>query len=315
MVMTPERYKQIKSIFQSAVELPRSEQAIFLDEACSGDEGLRREIEDLLSSHGRVKDSIEAIASEVAAAMLAEPQSRSLIGRQIGAYQIIEQIGRGGMGEVYLAQDGRLGRKVALKLLPAKFAADAERVRRFEQEARSASALNHPNVIVIFEIGAADGAHYIATEYVAGQNLRQMMAGERMSFGAALSVATQVTNALVEAHKAGVLHRDIKPENLMVRPDGVVKVLDFGLAKLLDRRPEFANDAGGSTASGMVMGTARYMSPEQARGQEVDARTDIFSLGVTLYEMIAGKAPFDGRTSMDVIAAILPVDPAPLVGV
>jgi len=312
MVMTPERYKQIKSIFQSAVELPRSEQAIFLDEACSGDEGLRREIEDLLSSHGRVKDSIEAIASEVAAAMLAEPQSRSLIGRQIGAYQIIEQIGRGGMGEVYLAQDGRLGRKVALKLLPAKFAADAERVRRFEQEARSASALNHPNVIVIFEIGAADGAHYIATEYVAGQNLRQMMAGERMSFGAALSVATQVTNALAEAHKAGVLHRDIKPENLMVRPDGVVKVLDFGLAKLLDRRPEFANDAGGSTASGMVMGTARYMSPEQARGQEVDARTDIFSLGVTLYEMIAGKAPFDGRTSMDVIAAILHVNPTPL---
>src|SRR5262245_27157505 len=232
--------------------------------------------------------------------------------QELANYRIVSLLGRGGMGEVYLAEDKRLHRKVALKLLPAKFTADADRVRRFEREARSASALNHPNNIIIFEIGAADGAHYIATEYVAGQTLRQMMAGERMSFGDALSVATQVANALAEAHKAGVLHRDIKPENLMVRPDGVVKVLDFGLAKLLDRRPEFANDAWVSTASGMVMGTARYMSPEQARGEEVDARTDIFNLGIVLYEMVTGRAPFDGRTSMDVIAAILHVNPTPL---
>src|SRR5262245_20627693 len=179
MVMTPERYKQIKSVFQSAVELPRSEQAIFLDKACSGDEGLRREVEDLLSSHGRVKDSIEVIASEVAATMLAEPQSGSLIGQRIGAYQIINQIGRGGMGEVYLARDTRLDRQVALKLLPPRFSEDDQRVRRFRQEARAASALNHPNILTIHEIGevktAVGALHFIATEFIEGRTMRELI--------------------------------------------------------------------------------------------------------------------------------------------
>src|SRR5215813_6948557 len=236
MVVTPERYKQIKSIFQSAVELPRSEQAIFLDKAFSGDEGLRREVEDLLSSHGQVNDSIEVIASEAVATMLAEPQSGPLIGQRIGAYQIIDQIGRGGMGEVYLAQDTRLGRQVALKLLPPRFTEDAQRVQRFRQEARAASALNHPNIITIHEIGEAPtesgGAHFIATEFIEGRTLRELIRNGGMNLGESLEVGIQVASALSAAHAAGITHRDIKPENIMLRPDGYVKVLDFGLAKL-----------------------------------------------------------------------------------
>src|SRR5215475_233646 len=195
MMMTPERYKQIKSIFQSAVDLPHSEQAIFLDKACSGDEGLRREVEDLLSSHGQVKDSIEVIASEVAATMLAEPQSGSLIGRQIGAYKILDQIGQGGMGEVYLARDTRLGRQVALKLLPPRFTEDAQRLQRFRQEARAASALNHPNIITIHEIGEAPtesgGAHCIATEFIEGHTLRELIRNGGIKRGESLDVAMQ----------------------------------------------------------------------------------------------------------------------------
>src|SRR5262245_34552471 len=232
MVMTPERYKQIKSIFQSAVDLQRSEQAIFLDKACSGDEGLRREVEDLLSSHGQVKDSIEVIASTVAAAMLTRPQYGSFIGRQIGAYQIINQVGRGGMGEVYLALDARLGRQVALKLLPPRFTEDAQRVQRFRQEARAASALNHPNILTIYEIGEFEGRHFIATEFIEGRTLRELIKNGGMKLGEALEVAMQVASALSTAHAAGIVHRDIKPENIMLRPDGYVKVLDFGLAKL-----------------------------------------------------------------------------------
>jgi serine/threonine protein kinase/Flp pilus assembly protein TadD len=310
--MTPEHWQQVKEMLYAALERTPEQRSAFLDDACQGNQALRREIEALLAAYQGAGSFLERPAIEVAAELMAEEPAGTLVGRSLSHFRVLSLLGVGGMGEVYLAEDKRLHRKVALKLLSAKFTADADRVRRFEQEARSASALNHPNIIIIFEIGEADDAHYIATEYVPGQTLRQMMACERLSFDAVLSVATQVANALAEAHKAGVLHRDIKPENLMVRPDGVVKVLDFGLAKLLDRRPEFANDAGNSTASGMVMGTARYMSPEQARGQEVSARTDIFSLGVALYEMIAGKSPFDGRTSMDVIGAILHVNPTPL---
>src|SRR5215475_14292965 len=303
MVMTPERYKQIKSIFQSAVDLPHSEQAIFLDKACSGDEGLRREVEDLLSSHGQVKDSIEVIASEVAATMLAEPQSGSLIGRRIGAYQIIDQIGRGGMGEVYLAQDGRLGRKVALKLLPPQFAGDKRRVMRFEQEARAVSILNHPNIVTIFDAGQVEDIYFIATEYIDGRTLRaELKERGRLPVKDVLRIALQIADALSTAHEVGILHRDIKPENVMVRRDGIVKVLDFGLAKVAESALPNP-DTGAAPPSnsylseaGMVFGTVRYMSPEQARGQAVDARTDVFSLGVTLYEMLTGRLPFAAAT-------------------
>ncbi len=221
------------------------------------------------------------------------------------------------MGEVWLAEDARLGRKLALKVLPADFTTDAARVARFEQEARAASALNHPGIITIYEIGEEDGIHFIATEFIEGRTLRQALSGEGIGLGEALEIATQIAGALQVAHEAGITHRDIKPENVMLRPDGYVKVLDFGLAKLTEKSSEIIDTEAATrirnpTDPGTVMGTVSYMSPEQARGLKVDARSDIFSLGVVLYEMLAGRLPFDGQTASDVLAAILTSEPAPL---
>jgi serine/threonine protein kinase/TolB-like protein/Tfp pilus assembly protein PilF len=234
-------------------------------------------------------------------------------GTRFGRYEIRSAIGAGGMGEVYLALDTQLQRPVALKLLPVRFTRDEDRLRRFQQEARATSALNHPNIITIFEIGEANGAHFMATEFIDGANLRQHMARQRLPLGDALDIALQVLAALDAAHAAGIVHRDIKPENIMMRPDGYIKVLDFGLAKLTQR------DAASSqtqqmfqTEPGMVLGTVAYMSPEQARGLPVDARTDIFSLGVVLYEMVTDHAPFMGETPSDMIVAILDREPPPL---
>jgi Tol biopolymer transport system component len=237
-------------------------------------------------------------------------------GARLNHYEILSPLGAGGMGEVYLAEDTRLRRKVALKLLPSEFTRDAARVRRFEQEARAASALNHPNIITIHEIGEANGAHYIATEFIDGQTLRQRLK-EKLTINAALDIAVQVAAALAAAHEAGITHRDIKPENVMLRRDGIVKVLDFGLAKLTEQRPDAVNSeaptiAKVNTDPGTVMGTASYMSPEQARGLEVDARSDIFSFGVVLYETLTGRAPFAGVNAVDVMGAILNREPAPL---
>src|SRR5437867_3627357 len=240
-----------------------------------------------------------------------------MMAETISHYRILQKLGAGGMGEVYLAEDTRLGRKVALKLLPAEFTQDAERVRRFEQEARAASALNHPNIITIHEVGQVDGLHFIVTEFVDGRTLRQHLADGRLPVDETLDVAMQVASALQAAHAAGITHRDIKPENIMLRPDGLVKVLDFGLAKLTERPaaaldPEAPTRLKAQTELGTVMGTVYYMSPEQARGLQVDARTDVFSLGIVLYEMITGSLPFAGETASDVIAAILQTEPAPL---
>jgi eukaryotic-like serine/threonine-protein kinase len=240
-----------------------------------------------------------------------------MIGETLSHFRIISKIGAGGMGEVYLAEDTRLDRKVALKLLPAQFTKDEDRVRRFEQEARAASALNHPNIITIHDIGRADELHFIATEFIDGQTLRQRMMPARMELNAALDVTLQIATALSAAHEAGIIHRDIKPENVMLRRDGIVKVLDFGLAKLTERRAP-VTDTGSPTAlnpqtdPGTVMGTAHYMSPEQARGVDVDARSDIFSLGVMFYEMVTGRAPFAGATVTDIIIAIVQQEPAPV---
>jgi serine/threonine protein kinase len=239
----------------------------------------------------------------------------------IAHYRILSPLGSGGMGEVYLAEDTKLGRKVALKLLSDEFTKHEDRVRRFQQEARAASALNHPNILTIYEIGQANhnnDLHYIATEYVEGDTLRVRLARHRMDLGEMLDVGMQIASALVEAHSAGIVHRDIKPENVMVRSSGLVKVLDFGLAKLTEKSAPGTNASaetslGVNTDFGTVMGTCRYMSPEQARGEKVDARSDIFSLGVVLYEMIAGTAPFVGETSSHVIVAILEHEPLPLV--
>jgi serine/threonine protein kinase/Tol biopolymer transport system component len=238
-------------------------------------------------------------------------------GARLNHYQILAPLGAGGMGEVYLAEDTRLRRKVALKLLPAEVTRDAERLRRFAQEARAASALNHPNILTIFEVGEVDGAHFIATEFIDGQTLRERLKSGPPALPAALDLAIQIAAALAAAHEAGIVHRDIKPENVMVRRDIIVKVLDFGLAKLSEAVPVAAESEAPTIAKvdtdpGTVLGTASYMSPEQARGQEVDARSDTFSLGLVLYEMIAGRTPFTGVNAIEVMGAILNQEPAPL---
>jgi serine/threonine protein kinase/Flp pilus assembly protein TadD len=233
-------------------------------------------------------------------------------------YRIIRKLGAGGMGEIYLAEDTRLDRKAALKILPAEFASDPDRMQRFVQEAKAASALNHPNIITIYEIGGVEGCQFIASEYIEGDTLRQHFLQGRMAIGEILEIAIQIVGALSAAHEAGIIHRDIKPENIMLRPDGYIKVLDFGLAKLFEREAPQTDTqaltlAQMTTEPGLLLGTLAYMSPEQARGKPVDARTDIFSFGILLYEMITGGSPFTGETTSDIIAAILKTDPPPLV--
>jgi len=241
-------------------------------------------------------------------------------GSIIGHYTVLSRIGKGGMGEIYLAEDSRLGRKVAIKLLPESLTKDQEQVQRFEQEARAASALNHPNIITIYEVGETGSAHFIATEYVDGETLRERLSRERMNLDEILDVAIQIASALEAAHQAGIVHRDIKPENIMLRPDGYVKVLDFGLAKLTESPSREKSDSSENgllstqvtTSPGVIIGTPNYMSPEQARGLAVDARTDIFSFGAMLYEMIAGRRPFDAATVSDILVEVLTHDPTPL---
>jgi Tol biopolymer transport system component len=314
--MTPERWQQLKQIFQSALERNPAERSAFLTQACGGDPALRSEVESLIASHNQAGDSIEAMAGEAATEMLAADGAGSIVGKHIGHYLVISCIGRGGMGEVFLAQDTSLGRKVALKLLRSDFTSNEERLRRFQQEARAASALNHPNILTIHEIGQDGPLQFMASEYVEGETLRQHISRARMTPAQALDVAVQVASALAAAHQAGIIHRDIKPENIMLRSDGYIKVLDFGLAKLID--PQKIHTAAPTlpqveTEQGVVMGTFSYMSPEQARGLAVDARTDIWSLGVMLYEMVAGRQPFEGETASDVMSLILQKEPLPLV--
>jgi serine/threonine protein kinase len=307
--MTPERWKKLEPLFHQGLELHGQAREAFLENACAGDQQLRQEAERLIRAHEQQGSFIDR--------PILEDSKEFSIGQSIGPYKVLSKIGRGGMGEVYLSEDSRLGRKVALKVLPAEFTRDAERVRRFEQEARTASALNHPNIVTIHEIGHIESTHYIVTEFVEGETLRQQVAKGKLGIARGLDVAVQVANALSAAHAAGIVHRDIKPENIMVRPDGLVKVLDFGLAKLTERRHSIF-DANAPTINvsltepGQVMGTPHYMSPEQARGLDVDGRSDIFSLSAVLYEMIAGRAPFDGETPTDVIIAVVQQEPAPL---
>lgn len=310
--MNPERWQQIKSLLHSALEREPGERAAFLDEACDATPSLRSEVEALIVSYEQAGGFIESPAVEFMADTLRN-ETDSLAGQSFGPYKIKARIGVGGMGEVYLAQDSRLERRVALKMLPDYFTRDDERVRRFQQEARAASALNHPNILTIYEIGQLDSRHFIATEFIEGETLRQRMTKTQMKISEVLDVATQVAWALSAAHQAGIAHRDIKPGNIMLRPDGVVKVLDFGLAKLTEQKGDDLEAATlVNTKQGIVMGTAHYMSPEQARGLKVDARSDIFSLGVVLYEMLTGRVPFAGQTMTDVLASILMREPPSL---
>src|SRR5438477_1823546 len=232
--MTPARFQTIEEIFLAALEQAPDQLSAFLDTACEGDEGLRREVEVLLASDQRAGRFIERSAAGLATKIIQNRQADSLVGRTIGHYKISESIGTGGMGEVYLATDVVAGRKAALKLLPLRFTGDAERLKRFEQEARAVVGLNHPNILTVYEIGVDHSIHYIASELIEGETLRDRLARGPMQLSEALNVAIQVASALAAAHQAGIVHRDIKPENIMLRPDGYVKVLDFGIAKLAE---------------------------------------------------------------------------------
>lgn len=340
--MKPERWQQLDALFHAALERKSVERAAFLEEACAGDESLRRQVEALLVAHEEAGSFIERPAMEVEGRELAADgdtaEAELATGESFSHYKIIAPLGAGGMGQVFLAQDATLGRQVALKLLPAGFTRDADRVRRFQQEARAASALNHPNIITIHEIGQAGGRHFIATEFIDGETLRRRISrtqsaveGDKnritdagIQLNEVLSIGMQVADALAAAHAKGIVHRDIKPENIMLvrdghlmRKEGFVKVLDFGIAKLTEpqttgREGEATTKVLLNTHEGSVIGTASYMSPEQARGDKVDARTDIWSLGIVFYEMLTNNVPFGGNTAPDVIASILKEEPPPL---
>src|SRR6266496_4362577 len=315
--MTPAQLQKIKEIFQGALDCEPDKVSAFLETACQGDKILRHEVEALLTAHQQAGNFIEAPIAGLAANIIQKGQTGLLIGRTIGHYKISKRIDAGGMGEVYLASDVIAGRKAALKLLPAHLTGDAERLNRFQQEAHAVAGLNHPNIVTVYEIGTDDSVQYIASELIEGETLRERLARGSMELSEAVEIAIQVAGALAAAHSAGIVHRDVKPENIMLRPDGYVKVLDFGIAKLAEQElpVTMAEEEAVSlveTNVGSILGTVRYMSPEQARGAPVDKRTDIWSLGAVLYEMAAGHAPFTGETPREVMTAILVTEPPPL---
>src|SRR5437660_3803661 len=316
--MTPARLRTIEEIYRTALDQEPDQIRAFLDTACEGDEVLRRKVEALLASRERAGNFIETSVVGLATRIIENGQADLLVCRTIGHYKMSKRIGTGGMGDVYLATDMTAGRKAALKLLPMRFTADAERLKRFQQEAHAVVGLNHPNILTVYEIGEDHSTHYIASELIEGETLRQRLMRGRIEVGEAVDIAIQVASALAAAHETGIVHRDIKPENIMIRRDGYVKVLDFGIAKLTETSPAEAADPEGATkillntTPGMIMGTVTYMSPEQARGIAVGASTDIWSLGVVLYEMLTGHKPFEGRTMSHVIVSILEQEPPPL---
>src|SRR5262245_15814392 len=304
--MTPERWQRIEQLYHSALERGTNERIAFLAAACAGDDAMRGEVETLLRCDARAEYFIEAPALEVAAQLRAEERAQSMIGRQLGHYQILSLLGAGGMGEVYRARDTRLSREVALKVLPTAFANDTDRLRRFEQEARAAGMLNHPNILTVHDIGTASpenrGAPYIVSELLEGETLRERLNGEALPVRKAIDFAQQIARGLAAAHERGIVHRDLKPENLFVTEDGRVKILDFGLAKLKPPLLGGAVDKEALTQKvrtdpGVVLGTVGYMSPEQVRGQETDHRADIFAFGVILYEMLSGRRTFSGGSA------------------
>ena len=312
--MNAARWKQIDELFDAVLEIPNERREEFLSDKCVGDNELKREVLSLLKAQTSADNFLENSALDLMAKEIACNQTTivdfSIIGREFGNYKVERSLGAGGMGEVYLAYDSKLKRSVALKILPAEFIADAERIRRFEREARMISALNHPFIVTIYDVGSADGVNYIATEYVEGETVRELI-NRGVDLKQTLSIISQTCEALAAAHKAGIIHRDIKPENIMIRPDGFVKVLDFGLAKLNDHA-EFQQSLSNYTLQGVIIGTPAYMSPEQVSDDKIDHRTDLWSVGVVLYEMLTGKNPFKGESRQATFQKILMAEP-PLV--
>ena len=313
--MTSRRWQQIERLFHDALERPLEERAAFLDQSCAGDESLRREVKALLDSPATANRFLDRDALEVAAGLVSASKMPVLSGRRLGVYQLQERIGSGGMGEVYRAHDTRLGRDVAIKILPHGFSADPNRLARFEREARVLASLNHPNIGAVygFEEGVTESGETvrgIILELIEGETLSERVRRRPLPIGEALVIAKQIADALDVAHEKGIVHRDLKPANIKIAPDGVVKVLDFGLAKTITDNASVAQSVvPGNTVEGAILGTAAYMSPEQARGQSVDKRTDIWAFGCVLFEMLTGRAPFARETMSDTLAAILEAEP------
>jgi serine/threonine protein kinase len=328
--LTPERWQQISRIFKSAILLDNEARAAYVSSQCGTDESLRGEVEKLIESHGKANadNFMEGVAAEAAAPFLTndqgEPRQEVLNkGQRFGSYVILDSIGTGGMGEVYLARDSRLDRTVALKVLSPDITQDKRRMQRFRQEAKVASSLNQPNILTVYEFGEVDGLTFLASEFIDGETLRNHLHGKRLGLAEIIDISLQVLAALDAAHEARIVHRDIKPENVMLRRrDRVVKVLDFGLAKVTESKSSIVqqhSDAEAATefrtAPGVIMGTINYMSPEQAQARDIDERTDIWSTGVLIYEMVTGKMPFSGTTTSHTIVQILekqPVSPSKL---
>ena len=312
--MTPERYRQIGEVYRAALELPPEQQATFLAEACGDDRELRQDVDSLLAHQSRGDDWIDGRALEIAARGLAVNQKRSWKGRQVHHYQILSLLGTGGMGEVYRARDARLGRDVAIKVLPVAYSSNPEWLRRFEQEARAAGQLNHPNVLTVYDVGVHEGTPYIVAELLEGEELRALLKRGPLPERQALDIARQVASGLAAAHGKGIVHRDLKPENIFITTDGRAKILDFGIAKLktLPAGSSEEHASPHSTAPGIVMGTVGYMPPEQVLGHETDSRVDIFALGVILYEVMSGRRPFSGESAVEVMHAVLKEDPPDL---
>jgi serine/threonine protein kinase/tetratricopeptide (TPR) repeat protein len=319
--MDSEKWRKITALFEAALDCPADARPAFLEAACEGDEEVRLRVEEMLAADERQnllmdRPAYKAVGTFVPS-LQTQADSQSFSGEMIGDYRLVSELGRGGMGTVYLAYDTRLGRHAALKFLPARFHS-AERVLRLEREARSASALNHPHILTIYDFGQQNGRDFIASEFVEGRTLRDHIGSNDLTLNQILEVAIQVASALGTAHAAGIIHRDIKPENIMLRPDGYAKVLDFGLAKLTEK--ELADDstsdprvtAGFKTRTGILLGTTSYMSPEQVRGHTLDGRSDLFSLGVVLYELISGQRPFRGETVHHTMVAITDTEPLPI---
>jgi serine/threonine protein kinase len=300
--MTPERWAEVNDVLHRAMELVPERRDVFLDEACAADDSLRHEVESLLAASDRAGSSF----------LQSSPAMRLVRGTQLDGYEIQDLLGAGGMGEVYRARDLRLHRNVAVKVLPAQAASDPDRLRRFEHEAMAAAALNHPNILAVFQMGTHEGAPYLVSELLEGQTLREQIERGGVSTRKAIDYAAQLARGLAAAHEKGVVHRDLKPENLFITPDGRVKILDFGLAKLMESQPSSDTlilHAG--TNPGAVMGTVGYMSPEQVRGERADHRADIFAFGAIFYEMLTGKRAFQKPTAAETLAAILNEEPPP----
>jgi serine/threonine protein kinase len=306
-----DHWTMVKRIHQSALDVDPSERVRFVDESCGGDEALRREVHSLLTYATDAESFLERPAVDIATAPSSEPHEATLVGRTVSHYQVLSLLGAGGMGEVYVARDPRLDRTVALKILPGELAADPDRMQRFTREAKAASALNHPNVATIYDVGESDGISFIAMEHVEGETLLARIS-RRMTPPEVVDIAVQAADALDVAHAKGITHRDIKPANLMLTHRGHVKVLDFGVAKV-NRSEEVSPNGDWTvepvTAVGSVIGSGPYMSPEQIVGGEVDPRSDVFSLGVVIYQMATGQLPFSGATRAELMDRIVHAAP------